>query len=197
MRNKKVLEAKQAAKKAAADKKAAKAAAKSAPREPSEPEVFEGSFPRGGSRTPQDAAPQEDTAEQKDFLFATANKTQSRSKSTERKRKTEGDGEEQRKRPKKEKPPKVERLSFARLSIGTAMLGAVKEARNTGLTVSLPNQLSGFVRYDQVRWQWWFATATHRLRCRSQTPWLRWWSEASTRMVSSCLISPPCSVRGL
>eukprot|EP00658_Telonema_sp_P-2_P005377 TRINITY_DN12009_c0_g1_i7.p1 TRINITY_DN12009_c0_g1~~TRINITY_DN12009_c0_g1_i7.p1 ORF type:complete len:1771 (-),score=448.79 TRINITY_DN12009_c0_g1_i7:212-5524(-) len=41
-------------------------------------------------------------------------------------------------------------MSFSRLSIGTAMLGAVKEARKTGLTISLPNQLTGFVPFNQV-----------------------------------------------
>eukprot|EP00656_Telonema_subtile_P003300 TRINITY_DN11508_c0_g1_i2.p1 TRINITY_DN11508_c0_g1~~TRINITY_DN11508_c0_g1_i2.p1 ORF type:complete len:1212 (+),score=418.90 TRINITY_DN11508_c0_g1_i2:110-3745(+) len=111
-------------------------------------DALEGTFPRGGTTRAPEASADEPAPEKGDFLFGVAEKP--KEANTERKRRNEEAPEEAEKKRKKEKPAKVERMSFAQLSIGTAMLGAVKEARNSGLTISLPNQLTGFVRYERV-----------------------------------------------
>ena len=150
MKNKKVA----AAKKAAAEKRDAARAAKDARDAPAErdDEPMEGCFPRGGNeRTERTADDVNDDTPKDDFLFSTATPKQGKAERSKTKRKADTDAEQEQKRSKKEKKAtKVERASFSRLAVGVAMLGAVKEARQTGLTISLPNQLTGFVRYEEV-----------------------------------------------
>ena len=44
----------------------------------------------------------------------------------------------------------LELLSYKHIQVGTKLLGAVREVRHFGLTVSLPNQLNGVVMYQEV-----------------------------------------------
>jgi len=50
----------------------------------------------------------------------------------------------------KGKKKTVELLSYKHIQAGTMLLGAVREIRHFGLTISLPNQLNGIVMYDEV-----------------------------------------------
>ncbi|KAJ3156683.1 rRNA biogenesis protein rrp5 [Geranomyces michiganensis] len=117
--------------------------------------VEEQAFPRGGASalTPLEYREVSDQAKQ-DVLFEQTETAQEMVKpktKSKRRRATEDEAKDGTvKKVRTDETTYAEALSFKRLNVGMTMIGAIKEINDLDLTISLPDQLTGYVSITEI-----------------------------------------------